>query len=404
MQAHNRYSPLPLVFVSALLAASACVADPPSSDSESPKTATAADFTAAGKLLQKGVEDKAYPGCAVIVGTSGGVLWRQGFGKLAAEGDDATPQTLYDLASMTKIVGTTSVLLTLVRDEKLSVTDPVSKYLPSFLTAIDDPKDRARREKVTLEHLLTHSAGLAAGAPLYKTAKTYEGVLAAALAVPLEADPGTREKYSDLGMIILGEIVGRAGGKKLPELERERVFAPLGLKDTLRNPPKELLPRIAPTERKPDSQEFWHGIVHDENARAGEGATGHAGIFATADDLGVWAAEWLKGTKGESKLLPRELVENFSRRRELVKGSSRALGWDTPSGISSAGTKFDRTSFGHTGFTGTSVWIDPTRDLYVILLSNAVYPQRGNTRLFRIRRELCDAVVEALSATAKEKP
>ncbi len=365
-----------------------------------PQSTTAAvpDFSAAAKILQAGVEDKAYPGCAVVVGTSRGVLWRKAFGKISPDGAATTTQTLYDLASLTKVVGTTTVFVTLVRDEKLALDDPVAKYLPTFVTAIDDEQEQTRRKKITLESLLTHSAGLSPWQPFHKSASNYDEVLVAIQKTPLATAPGTREQYSDLGFMLLGEIAARAGGKKLPELERERVFTPLGLKNLLRNPPAELLPQIAPTERRPERTDFWHGVVHDENARTGEGVTGHAGLFASADDLAVWAAEWLKGSRGESRILPRELVEKFTRRRELVEGSSRALGWDTPTKGGSAGTQLSPKAFGHTGFTGTSVWLDPTRDVYVLLLSNAVCPQRGNTRVFRIRRELCDAVIAAMNA------
>ena len=210
-----------------------------------------------------------------------------------------TPQTLYDLASLTKIVGATSVSLTLLRDHKLMLTDRVSQYLPEFLAGAKDETEKQLRKKVTIEHLLTHSSGLPAWAPLFQNAKTYQAVLKASLEIPLQAEPGTRTRYSDLGLIILGEVLSRAGGKRLADLEGERVFMPLGLRDTLRNPPQALWGRIAPTERRPDGHSFWHGIVHDENARAGQGLTAHAGLFSTADDLAILASEWLRSSWGE---------------------------------------------------------------------------------------------------------
>ena len=195
--------------------------------------------------------------------------------------------------------------------------------------------------------------------------------------------------------MLLGEIAARAGGKRLIDLEQERVFTPLGLHDTLRNPPKSLLSRIAPTESRGEGKGFWQGIVHDENARAGEGLTGHAGLFSTADDMARWLQEWLKGTRGESQIFPQKLVEQFTRRREIVAGSSLALGWDTPPG-SAAGKKLSSHAFGHTGFTGTSVWVDPDADLYIVLLTNAVHPKRGDLRIQKVRRDLSDAAIDAV--------
>jgi CubicO group peptidase (beta-lactamase class C family) len=168
------------------------------------------------------------------------------------------------------------------------------------------------------------------------------------------------------------------------------------MKATLRNPPADLRPRIAPTEQIAGTKQFVHGIVHDENARAAEGLTGHAGLFSTAEDVSRFAAEMLKAVRGESKIWPRDLARAFTTRRNLVGGSTRALGWDTPSASkSSAGDRMSRTSFGHTGFTGTSMWIDPERNLYVILLSNRVHPTRANPKIALVRRRLANAVVEA---------
>jgi CubicO group peptidase (beta-lactamase class C family) len=354
------------------------------------------DFSRVAEIVERAIDQQAFPGCSVAIGTHDRVLWTRGFGRLDySDGPKATPQTLYDLASITKIIGTTSVVLTLVRDGKLAVTDPVGRYVPEFLDAAKDATDKERRAKVTVEHLLTHSSGLPAGAPLYKSANTYEGVLKLMLAVPLDVDPGQRTLYSDLGVILLGEVASRAGGKPLAELEQERVFKPLVLHDTLRNPPASLLSRIAPTEQRADGMGFWRGVVHDENARAAEGLTGHAGLFSTADDMARWSAEWLKGARGESQIFPKPLVEQFTRRREIVKGSSRALGWDTPPG-SQAGKNLSAHAFGHTGFTGTSVYIDPDADLYIVLLTNAVHPKRGGREVLQVRRDVADAAIDAM--------
>lgn len=350
------------------------------------------DFSGVAKVAEQAIKDHVFPGCAVAVGNRHRLLWAQGFGHLDYDGGAAvTPDTLYDLASMTKIVGATSVSLTLVRDHKLNLADPVSKYLPEFVAAAKDDTDRQRREKVTLMHLLTHSAGLVASADLTKHGNTYPAVLKSAIDTPLQADPGARTKYSDLGLIILGEALARAGGAPLKDLEIERVFEPLKMHDTMRNPPQSLLGRIAPTERRPDGT-YWHGIVHDENARAGQGLTAHAGLFSCADDLSIWAGEWLRAIHGESQIFPEPLAKQYIRRQNIVADSSRAIGWDTksPKG-STAGKSFSADSFGHTGFTGTSVWLDPEADLYVILLTNSVHPHRGDMRIQSVRRNVAEA-------------
>jgi CubicO group peptidase (beta-lactamase class C family) len=359
------------------------------------------DFSRVAQIVEKAIDQRAFPGCAIAIGNHERVLWTAGFGKLDyADGPKPTPETLYDLASITKIIGTTSVALTLVRDGKLAVTDPLSKYLPEFLTEAKDQTDRDRKAKVTIEHLMTHSSGLPAegqsdGKPLWKSANTYQGLIKLALTTPMDVSPGERTEYSDLGMILFAEALSRAGGKPLAELEKERVFQPLGLHDTMRNPPGSLLERIAPTEKKADGQGYWRGVVHDENARAAEGLTGHAGIFSTADDMARWCTEWLKGARGESDIFPKKLVEQFTTRHEIVKGSTRALGWDTPPG-SQAGKKLSPHSFGHTGFTGTSVYIDPDADLYIVLLTNAVHPKRGNRAVLQVRRDVDDAALDAV--------
>jgi CubicO group peptidase (beta-lactamase class C family) len=288
-------------------------------------------------------------------------------------------------------VGTTSVVLALVRDGRLSLTDPVARFIPEF--------SGGGREGVTVEHLLTHSSGLPAWKPIYREARGYDEVLREVIHCPLEREPGTRETYSDLGFILLGEVAARAAGCSLPTLERGAILEPLHLRDTLRNPPEEMWERAVPTEKRP----LWEGgdaplvatrgIVHDENAAAGDGVTGQAGLFSTADDLAAFAAELLRGYRGASSLFPEDVVREFVARRNLVPGSTRALGWDTPARGSSAGDLLSPRSFGHTGFTGGSLWIDPDRDLYILLLSNRVYPTRENLKILRVRRELADAVV-----------
>lgn len=362
------------------------------------------DFKPVATVLEKAVVEGAFPGCVATVGNVDGPLWTQAFGHLSAEPPAdkriaTTADTIYDLASLTKILGTTSVTACLLRDGKLKLDDPLEKFVPEFVASAAEDQQPIRRA-VTIKHLLTHSSGLPAGRPLWKSGRSYADVVAAAAKVSLDVKPGEQAVYSDLGFILLGEAAARTGGKPLAELEQSLVFEPLGMKQTCRRPEESLLPRIAPTERvagtKAEEQKFVHGVVHDENARAGEGLTGHAGLFSTAADVGRYGQEWLRALAGKSDVFPRERAQTFVARAELPAGSSRALGWDTPSGRSSAGRKMPK-AFGHTGFTGTSIWIDPERGIYLTLLSNRVHPTRTNQKIAAVRREFADAVAEAIS-------
>jgi CubicO group peptidase (beta-lactamase class C family) len=295
----------------------------------------------------------------------------------------------------------------LIRDGKLSLSDRVVQYVPAFRGKGSGDGDGDRRDAVTVEHLLTHSSGLPAWRPLFKEVSSYDALLERIVGTELESAPGTKEVYSDLGFILLGEVAAQAGGKPLVELERKLLLEPLGLGSTFRGPGPgttarpEIAARTAPTEALP-SGGFLRGVVHDENARASGGVTGHAGLFSTAEDLALFAAELLRGLRGESRIFPRELLETFTRRRGLVAGSSRALGWDTPSEGSSAGTLLGPRAFGHTGFTGTSLWIDPDRDVFILLLSNRVHPTRESLKILSVRRELADIVILELEGKIRE--
>jgi len=336
------------------------------------------------------------------VGTSNRSLWLKGFGDTAYDkGVKVTATTVYDLASLTKVIGTTSVIMALVRDGKLKLTDRVGMYLPEFIEGSIDRDQRAWRRQVSVEHLLTHSAGLPAWKPFYKKYDSYRSVLNAVIATPLDAPPGKRYRYSDLGFMILGELASRAAAEPLASLEQRLVFEPLQMKHTRRNPPLSWRDRIAPTERRADGKGFVHGVVHDENAAAAQGVTGHAGLFSTAQDLARFAQELLKARRDRGRIFNKQMVLSFTQRRDLIAGSSRAIGWDTATGGNSAGSQLSRSSFGHTGFTGTSLWIDPQRDLYIILLTNRVHPTRKNAKIGAVRKELADAIVRAIDSPRK---
>ena len=345
------------------------------------------DFAEAAAILKRGIAGHAFPGCTVAVGTEDKMLWSEAFGCLDYEHRaPATKQTLYDLASVTKVTGTTSVFMQLVKQGKVQMSDPVSKYLPEFLELAPSAEDRIKRKEITVEHLLTHTAGLTAWKAYYRTQTNYAGLLQAILKTPLESDPGAQFRYSDFGMILAGEVASRAGKKPLAELEKELVYGPLGMTNTMRNPPPQLWPRVAPTERLPDSTNFVHGVVHDENARAGEGITGHAGLFSTAEDLAKLASELLRAADGKSAWLSQPVLAEFARPHELARNGNRGLGWGIERG--------SKRAIDHNGFTGTYIRVDLSRKLYIVLLTNAVHPTRNNNKLGSVRRAFLDSVVQ----------
>lgn len=343
-------------------------------------------------LLDDYVAKKAFPGGVVLIGRNGRIEHRRAFGKLSYDenAEPTRPETIYDLASLTKVVATTTATMILVDEERLNLDLPVQAYLPKF----QGPGKAA----VTVRHLLTHSSGVDWWAPLYQELKGKKAFLERIYTMELKSEPGTQMKYSDLGILLLGEILERVAGRPLDAFVRERVFAPLGMKDTGWRPAPSLLPRIAPTEKDPWRGRLLRGEVHDENAFALGGVAPHAGLFGSADDLAKLAQMLLwKGVYAQKRIVASSTVERFTRAADLPAGSSRALGWDTksPEG-SSAGRFFSPTSFGHTGFTGTSMWIDPERQLFVILLTNRVHPTRDNTLIREVRPALAEAVIRAL--------
>jgi CubicO group peptidase (beta-lactamase class C family) len=313
------------------------------------------------------------------------------FGRLTYEPDapPVTAGTLYDLASLTKVVATTTMAMILVDEGRLDLDQPVREILPGF--------QGPGKDAVTVRHLLTHSSGLPAIVTLYRDVQGRAAFLERIQALDLEYPAGSRSVYSDPGIILLGEILERAAGQPLEAFVRERVFEPLGMRETMFRPPAELRSRVAPTEFDPWRGRLIQGEVHDENAFAMGGVAPHAGLFSTAGDLARFAQMLLNGgTWHGRRIVSRETVELFTRRAG-IPGSDRALGWDTKSAEgSSAGTLLSPRSFGHTGFTGTSIWIDPERQLFVILLTNRVYPTRENNLIREARPAVADAVMRAL--------
>lgn len=356
---------------------------------------------------------QAFPGAVLEVGIAGPSVHLKAFGRTSYEPDaaDVRPDTIYDLASLTKVVVTTTIAMTLFDEGKLQLEAPVSSFLPRFRGGSKD--------RVTVRQLLTHSAGLRWWAPLYQQVSGERAFLERIVAMDLSYEPGTKSVYSDLGIVLLGGVLEKLGGAPLEEMGRRRVLGPLGMADTLYRPPMVLRSRIAPTEPDPWRGRLLWGEVHDENAFALGGAAAHAGLFGTAPDLGRFARMMLEGGTLEGRrLVSRSTIELFTT-RDSVPGSTRALGWDTASaaagsrssvpgdpGYCSAGTLLSSRSFGHTGFTGTSLWIDPERKAFVILLTNRVHPRpeelrrggrgRDNEAIRGVRSRVADAVARAL--------
>jgi CubicO group peptidase (beta-lactamase class C family) len=366
------------------------------------------------RFLDSAVAAGVTPG-AVLGVSVGGRHHYFGTGRLGLN-DPTRPDsaTLYDLASLTKVIGLTTITMLAVQEGRLALDTPVVRYVPAFAGP--------GKPAVTLRQLLTHSSGLPAWRPLYRETVTRAEAFALTDTTPLAGRPGGQFVYSDLGAIVLTQAVERAYGERLDTLLARRVFDPLGMGDTRYLPPPAWLPRIAPTEQDPWRGRMLRGEVHDENAARLDGVSGHAGLFSSARDL-LRFADALLGAEVENRPgapggsttdaacppaaraparfpAAASVVREFTRRQDIPPGSSRALGWDTPSEGSSAGTRLSAASFGHTGFTGTSIWMDPARCLAIVLLSNRVHPTRQNARFGPVRAMVADRVVQALSPKA----
>jgi beta-glucosidase-like glycosyl hydrolase/CubicO group peptidase (beta-lactamase class C family) len=350
-------------------------------------------------LLDSSVTAGAFPGGVLAVGLRNQLVLRP-FGKLTrdAKASPVTASTIYDMASLTKVVVTAPSAMMLVQQKRLDLDAPLGRYLPEFLAAAKSDPNPTWRARVTVRMLLLHDSGLPAHRDFYKEAKGYDTVLAKVLAEPLVHEPGTQVEYSDLGFIMLGEIIQRLTGETLEQFAKSHIFAPLGMNDSLYNPPVSLRLRIARTEFDADFRKrLLHGEVHDENAWAMGGISGNAGLFSTAGDVAAFAQMMLNGgIYAHHRLLTRATIQQFTQ-RQTVGDSARTLGWDVPTPpTSSAGHFFSPESFGHTGFTGTSLWIDPERQLFVVLLTNRVNPTRTNEQIRQVRPAMHDAIIQAL--------
>jgi len=347
-------------------------------------------------VIEKAIAEKAFPGATLAVGYHGKVAVHA-FGGLRYEARATATNlnTMYDIASLTKVVTTTTLVAKLAEDDfavPLDLDAKIERYLPEWASG----PNADWRHKVTVRHLLTHTSGLPAFKEYWRTSKGKQDTLAKIFAEPLEYQPGTKEIYSDLGIILMAEIVERLTGRTLDDLAKSTIFSPLGMKDTMYRPPKKLWPQIAPTEIDNNlRRRLVQGEVHDENAFAIGGVSGHAGLFSTAPDLAAFCQMLLNGgVYAHQRILRRATIAQFTTPQQL-SGGARTLGWAVPTEGGSSGHYFSAHSFGHTGFTGTSIWIDPDRQLFVVLLTNRVHPTRENTKIQQVRPALHDAVMQA---------
>jgi beta-glucosidase-like glycosyl hydrolase/CubicO group peptidase (beta-lactamase class C family) len=351
-------------------------------------------------LLDRAIADRACPGGVVAVGHEG-ERFIHAFGRqtYAADSAKVNEKTIYDTASLTKPVVTVTLSAMLSEAGQLDISAPISRYLPEWACGPDGD----RRARVTVAHLLAHAAGLPPRRDYFVKLKGRSEILAHAVAEPLAYDPGAESIYSDIDFILLGAIVERLTGRPLDQLAQERIFVPLGMTSTMFRPPKSLRARIAPTERVSGSRKrVVHGQVHDENASAMGGIAGHAGMFSTGPDLAVFCQMLLNGgIYAHQRILRRQTVAEFTSATPLAR-NARTLGWNVPTQPSSSGRYFSTQSIGHTGFTGTSIWIDPQKELFVVLLTNAnrTHPDPDDDEIRRVQPAIHNSIVECLGLVA----
>jgi CubicO group peptidase (beta-lactamase class C family) len=344
-------------------------------------------------IMQRAIEDSTFPGGVLLVARNGLVVYNKAYGGLDYDLDHgrSTIQTMYDLASVTKVIATTSAVMRLVDERKMRLEDPAVQYIPQF--------GQNGKERITLYNLMVHNSGLPAWRKFYEFCSTPQCVLDSVYATGLVYKTGDSTVYSDLGIITMGKVVEQITGVPLDRYVDSVFFKPLGMTNTMYNPPGYLVDRIAPTE----VDTYWlktgqavRGCVHDENAAVLGGVSGHAGLFSTASDLAKFMQMLLNGgTYGGRRYIKEETVLKFVQRQS--DQDSRAIGWDTKDPVRSwAGTLMSGRTFLHTGFTGTSVAADPEKNLIVILLSNRVYPSRSHTGISKVRPIIHDAIVRAM--------
>ena len=363
-------------------------------------------FAAAYSVLERAIEERAFPGAAFGVLLDGKIHALDGVGRFTYDpaSPAVTPSTVYDLASVTKVVATTSAAMLLYDRGRVDLDQPLGEILPAFVIGMPSPRERC---EVTIRTLLAHSSGLPAYARLFETHSTGSALLNACLRMPLETPTNTRSEYSDIGFILLGKALEVLAGESLDSFCLRGVFAPLGMTATRYKPPQSWRDFIPPTVEDTEfRRRVVQGEVHDENCFVLGGVSGHAGLFSSIPDLLAYASCILSalapskrdGLDGSPLFQPTTLTL-FASRQNPPADASRALGWDTPSGESSSGRHFSPHSIGHLGYTGTSLWIDLDRRLAIALLTNRTWPDRSTQAIRAVRPRFHDAVHQALALT-----
>jgi serine-type D-Ala-D-Ala carboxypeptidase len=347
-------------------------------------------FSYAFNILADAVEQKAFPGAATAVTHGGKLVGLKAFGRFTYDvtSPPVKTESIFDLASLTKVVATTSMAMILYERGLLDLEVPVVGILPEFQS------EDSRRKEVTFRQLMAHSSGLPAYERLFQRTHSRDKLLHQAFLVPLKHNHGAFAEYSDVGFILLGVALERIADEPLDRFCQREIFGPLGMSHTSYNPPASSKSKIPPTaDDKTLRKRIIQGEVQDENASVMGGVAPHAGLFATASDIAIFAQAMLNGG---APIFRRETLSFFTHREQSPAGTSRALGWDTPSKTSQSGKYFSRSSFGHLGYTGTSLWIDPERQISVTLLTNRTWPDCSNSAIKEVRPAFHDAVMEAL--------
>jgi CubicO group peptidase (beta-lactamase class C family) len=355
-------------------------------------------FSDAFQEVGKWIDQKAFPGAVLAVGQHGRLLVLKSFGKMdsSSGAPPMPPDAIFDLASLSKVIGTTSAAEILYDQHKLDLDAPVIQYIPEFAGT-------PGHDKILVRNLLTHSSGLNSHEVLWKQAHDRAGIMNLIYKLPLDWEPGTRTQYRDYNIIVMGEIVQRITHQRLDKFLKRHVFHRLGMKHTGYKPPAKWLPLIAPTEQDEVLRHrLVHGVVHDENAFLMGGVSGHAGLFSSAHDLSLFAQMYLNGgTCNGKRIVSKATIDLFMKRQNTPPGSSRALGWDTPAPGSFPGDLASPDAIIHTGFTGTSIYIDPDRDAFIVLLTNRVNPTRQNVLINQARPAIHTAVLQILDRESK---
>jgi CubicO group peptidase (beta-lactamase class C family) len=349
-------------------------------------------FSSVSQILEHAVRQRAFPAAVIEVGDATRPLWRRAFGRLSydAAAPVAAEDTIFDLASLTKVLATAAFVMQQMERGSLGLDDCVGEYISAW--------EGADRAHVTIRDLLSHCGGLTAYVPFYRDYSGRAEFERAICSVPLEYEPRTKSVYSDLGFMLLGFML--AARSSLPA-QFDALRHQIGVVEDIQfHLPAFWKKRTAPTEIDPWRDRLLVGEVHDENAAALGGAAGHAGLFGTAAAVGQYARHLLQILDGKVGAFRRDTLEMFIARRTEIPGSSRALGWDTMLPASSCGASMSPRAFGHTGFTGTSLWIDPDRAVYTVLLTNRVHPSRANEAIRQIRPAVHDAVMETLGRSS----